>query len=77
MAILLLVLMVACALVTGLVLADNGLRWWSAFSELNRRQATLPSSYAPGRAESRIARPRVTTRVSYVRLVTPSLRAAA
>lgn len=75
MALLLLALLVAGTLATGIVLADSGLRLWSALGGIRSRQAMLrnPAASLPGSRAPRA--PRVTTRISFARLA--PLRAAA
>ena len=74
MTLLLLALLVAGAIATAIVLADSGLRLWSALGGIRRQQAMMRNEGA--RYGRRVSRPaRVTTRVSYSR--TAPLRAAA
>ena len=75
MTFLLLVLLVAGTIATGIVLADSGLRLWSALGGIRSQQAMLRHgcSALPCARPARAAR--VMTRVSYSR-ATP-LRAAA
>ena len=68
MTLLLIALLVAFAAATGIVLADSGLRLWSAFGGIRARQAVLRNG--DGLPAARAAR--VTTRVSYAR---PMVRA--
>ena len=75
MTLLLLALLVAGTIATGIVLADSGLRLWSALGGIKGQQAMLRNGPAtlPCSRASRHAR--VTTRVSYARAA--PLRAAA
>ena len=75
MALLLLALLAGFALATGIVLADSGLRMWSAFGALGAERAMLRNAAMPTlrtRAEARVV-----TRVSYARPATERMRAAA
>jgi hypothetical protein len=77
MTLLLIALLIAFAAATAVVLADSGLRMWSAFGGITAQQAMLRNiSELPALRDYRAAR--VTPRVSYARTVpaTP-LRAAA
>ena len=74
MTLLLIALLIAFAAATAIVLADSGLRMWSAFGGIRVQQAMLRNiSGLPALRDDRAAR--VTTRVSYTR--TAPLRAAA
>lgn len=74
MTLLLIALLIAIAAATAVVLADSGLRMWSAFGGIRVQQAMLRNiSGLPALRDHRAAR--VTTRVSYAR--TAPLRAAA
>jgi len=61
-----LALLAAIAAAALLVLADSGLRLWSAFGGIKAQRAALSAAKANGRLRSRPV-PRMTTRVSYVR----------
>ena len=72
----LIVLLVALAAATGIVLADSGLRMRSALGGLRTQQARLRKG--PALPVLRIERaPRVVTRVSYARPAVATRRAAA
>lgn len=65
MALLLVAFLVVLVAATGLVLADSGLRMWSAFGGMKAQQAILcETSRLPA-----MRAPQVTTRVSYARPV--------
>ena len=76
MTVLLIALLVAFAAATAIVLADSGLRLWSAFGGIGaqqallRRGAGLPAARVPCAA-------RVVTRVSYARPATIAPQRAA
>lgn len=76
MTLLLIALLVAIAATTGFVLADSGLRMWSAFGGIRAKQGLLRTGGLPTRRASR-AVPRVTTRVSYARPAAIAPRRAA
>ena len=70
MTLLLIALLVAFAAATGIVLADSGLRLWSAFGGIAAQQAKLRDEGLP---ELRAQRPAcVITRVSFARPATMS-----
>lgn len=77
MTLLLIALLIAFAAATAIVLADSGLRMWSAFGGIRAQRAMLRNnSGLPALRDRRAAR--VTTRVSYARTVPAApLRAAA
>ena len=75
MTLLLIALLVAFAAATGIVLADSGLRLWSALGGIRGQQATLRK--VAGLPALRGQRPaRVMTRVSYARPEVPQRVAA-
>lgn len=75
MTLLLITLLVAFAAATGIVLADSGLRLWSAFGGIGTRQAMLRNGAGlPARRGQRAAR--VMTPVSYARPAAPRRAAA-
>lgn len=63
MTLLLLALLVAFAGATALVLADSGLRLWSAFAGIRAQHGALLG----GQREAVRRRARITTRISYAR----------
>lgn len=78
MTLLLIALLVALAAATGIVLADSGLRMWSAAGGIKAQRAMLlrqPARAVPALRNQRAAR--VTTRVSFARTVTAAPRRAA
>lgn len=76
MTLLLIALLVAFAAATGIVLADSGLRMWSALGGTKAQQAMLHK--AAGVPSMRVQRAaRVVTRVSYARSGSQPWRAAA
>jgi hypothetical protein len=81
MSILLMLLLAAIAMATALVLADSGLRMWSAFRVTKGGQpAGMPHarSLPPGRNPARaLTDGRATARVSYAGQPARTLRAAA
>lgn len=79
MALLLLALLAGFALATGIVLADSGLRMWSAFGALGAQRVLVTKTANGHEMPTGRARPvaRVTTRVSYARTAPAPLRAAA
>ena len=77
MTLLIVALLVAGTIATGIVLADSGLRVWSALGGIRSQQAMLRDGRI-ARSGMRMSRPaRVTTKVSYVRAMPAPLRAAA
>ena len=77
MTLLLLALLIAGTMATGIVLADSGLRMWSALGGIRSQQAMLRQG-STGQPALRAARTaRVTTRVSYARSAPAPLRAVA
>lgn len=79
MALLLLALLAGFALATGIVLADSGLRMWSAFGALGAENAMLTRAGIGTATSTARNRPvaRVNTRVSYARPAPERMRAAA
>lgn len=79
MAFLLIALLAGSVCVAGLVLADSGLRAWSAFGALGAQRAMLSRTASAAALPIARARPaaRVTTRISYARTAPVPLRAAA
>ena len=79
MTLLLIALLVALAAATGIVLADSGLRMWSAAGGIKAQRAMLsrqPAQVVPALRSQRTAR--VMTRVSFARTAAVApLRAAA
>lgn len=76
MTLLLIALLVAFTVATGIVLADSGLRLWSAVGGLKAQQAILRRDGVPEMRVRQTAR--VMTRVSYARTGRPMpLRVAA
>lgn len=77
MTLLLIALLVAFAAAAGIVLADSGLRLWSALGGIRVQQAALQAGSVPALRGQRTAR--VVTRVSYARPAMPATqrRAAA
>lgn len=76
MTLLLVALLVALTAATGIVLADSGLRMWSAVGALKAQQIAMRSdSGLPALRGERSAR--VTTRVSYARVTGAAPRRAA
>lgn len=76
MTLLLIALLIAFAAATGIVLADSGLRMWSAFGGIAAQQGRLRKDLPSLREHTA----RVTTRVSYARptiVVSTPRRAAA
>lgn len=78
MTFLLLALLIAIALVTAIVLADSGLRLWSALAGRGARQAGI-GDFRDGAARQSKSPARITAGVSYARwaVTAPQLRAAA
>lgn len=74
MSILLLALLFAFAIGTGLVLADSGLRLWSALGAIKAQRGAIPSGWVDASQPRMREAARMTTRVSYARTV-PSQRA--
>lgn len=66
MTLLLIALLIAFAAATGIVLADSGLRMWSAFGEIGAQQAKPRGGFALPATRGRRAA-RITTRVSFAR----------
>lgn len=69
MALLLIALLIAFAVATGVVLADSGLRLWSALGGLERELAMRSGRELPAWRSQPLAS--VTTRVSYSRQAVP------
>lgn len=65
------------AVATGIVLADSGLRLWSAFGTIRAQQAMLRAGVAVPAARRAQLPARVTTRVSFARPAPRPLRVAA
>jgi hypothetical protein len=78
MSFVMLALLIAFAAATALVLADSGLRLWSALGGLKAQRLALASGPL-GHQQSRVRSARMTTRVSYVpaRPAQPAPRRAA
>ena len=75
MTLLLIALLIAFAAATAIVLADSGLRMWSAFGGIRAQQATLRNNSGLPTLRDQGA-VRMTTRVSYARNVAPRRAAA-
>lgn len=77
MTLLLLALLAAIALATGFVLADSGLRLWSALGGIRAARAGYCDQILRVPAHRPRSAARVTTRVSFARPIPARLRAAA
>jgi len=76
MTLMMIALLAAVVVTTAVVLADSGLRMWSALGDVARGKALLHEA-ATLPLQNRPAAARVSTRVSYARAVAVPQRAAA